>query len=119
MAPPTGWRRAARPPRPRTPPSPSPPPPLTRTRRAPATAARAARRARAAPGAALLVSPRRGVRACDATDLLTAQGVIVGSLEEAAVNHPELVERGLGAIATGESKFLALWDALWRGGCFV
>jgi Fe-S cluster assembly protein SufD len=73
----------------------------------------------AAPEAAFVATTRRGVRACDDTDMLTAQGVIVSSLEEAAHQHPELVQRALSALPVGESKFLALWDALWRGGVFV
>jgi Fe-S cluster assembly protein SufD len=73
----------------------------------------------AAPGAAFLATTRRGLRACDDTDMLTAQGVIVSTLEEAAQQHPELVQRALAQVGVGESKFLALWDALWRSGVFV
>lgn len=76
-------------------------------------------RAEAAPDAAFLAVTRRGLRACDELDMLTAQGVIVSTLEEAAHQHPELVQRALCAVRTGESKFLALWDALWRTGVFV
>jgi len=72
----------------------------------------------AAPGAAFLAITRRGVRASDDTDPLAAQGVVVSSLEEAAVKHPELVQRGL-ATMPSDTKFSALWNALWRGGCFV
>jgi len=73
----------------------------------------------AAPDAAFLATTRRGLRACDGTDMLTAQGVIVSSIEAAVVQHPELVRRALAMVRTGESKFLALWEALWRGGVFV
>jgi Fe-S cluster assembly protein SufD len=73
----------------------------------------------AAPGAAFLATTRRGVRACDDTDMVTAQGVIVSTLEEAAHQHPELVARALSSLRVGESKFLALWEALWRSGVFV
>ncbi|HZS14137.1 MAG TPA: Fe-S cluster assembly protein SufD [Candidatus Dormibacteraeota bacterium] len=76
-------------------------------------------RAEAAPDSAFLAVTRRGLRACDDMDMLTAQGVIVSTLEEAAHNHPELVQRALAAVRVGESKFLALWDALWRTGVFV
>ena len=76
-------------------------------------------RAEAAPDSAFLAITRRGVRACDEMDMLTAQGVIVSTLEEAAHQHPELVQRALSAVRVGESKFLALWDALWRTGVFV
>jgi Fe-S cluster assembly protein SufD len=76
-------------------------------------------RAEAAPDSAFLAITRRGLRARDETDMLTAQGVIVSTLEEAAHQHPELVQRALSAVRVGESKFLALWDALWRTGVFV
>jgi Fe-S cluster assembly protein SufD len=72
----------------------------------------------AAPDAAFLATTRRGNRACEDTDALTAQGVVVASLEEAAVNHPELVQRGL-ATMPSDTRFTALWNALWGGGCFV
>ena len=82
-------------------------------------AAMRALRDEAAPDAAFLATTRRGLRACEATDMLTAQGVIVTTLDEAAVQHPELVRRAFATVGAGETKFLALWEALWRGGVFV
>ncbi len=76
-------------------------------------------RAEAAPDSAFLAVTRRGLRGCEALDMLTAQGVIVSTVEEAAHQHPELVQRALATVQVGESKFLALWDALWRTGVFV
>ncbi|HEY6379737.1 MAG TPA: Fe-S cluster assembly protein SufD [Candidatus Dormibacteraeota bacterium] len=83
-------------------------------------------RDRIAPDAAFIASTRNGIRACLDTDLLTAQGVILGDLEELTVSHPEVVERGLSAVAAvsdrdtyGGARFLALWHALWRGGTLV
>jgi Fe-S cluster assembly protein SufD len=77
------------------------------------------RRGQALPKAALvLVGPDGSISTEDA-DSLEAQGVIVSSLEEAAIRHPELVQRGLSGIGTAESHFTALWNALWRGGAFV
>jgi Fe-S cluster assembly protein SufD len=73
----------------------------------------------AAPDAAFLAVTRRGLRACDELDMLSAQGVVVSTVEEAAHQHPELVQRALSAVRAGESKFLAMWDALWRTGVFV
>jgi Fe-S cluster assembly protein SufD len=73
----------------------------------------------AAPDAAFLAVTRRGLRACDELDMLSAQGVVVSTVEEAAHQHPELVQRALSAVRAGESKFLAMWDALWRTGAFV
>ena len=75
-------------------------------------------RDQALPGAAFVVNTRRGVRACEGLDELTAQGVVVGSLEDAAARHPDLVRRGLDAVPA-DQKFTALWNALWRGGCFI
>ncbi len=73
----------------------------------------------AAVDAAFFAVTRRGLRDSDSADMLAAQGVIVTTLEDAAHQHPELVQRALSSVGVGESKFLALWDALWRGGVFV
>jgi len=78
-----------------------------------------ARRDEAAPEAAFLATTRRGLRALEGADMLAAQGVILSSLEDAAQQHPELVRRAFATTGVGESKFLALWEALWRGGVFV
>jgi Fe-S cluster assembly protein SufD len=53
------------------------------------------------------------------SDPLHAQGIIVTTLEEAAMVHPELVQRAFTALRVDESKFIALWNAMWRGGVFV
>src|SRR5260221_9706552 len=82
-------------------------------------AAMRARRDEAAPDAAFYATTRRGLRSCDNTDMLTAQGVIVSTLEWAAEQHPELVRRAFATVHAGETKFLALWEAMWRGGVFV
>jgi Fe-S cluster assembly protein SufD len=71
------------------------------------------------PNAAFAVdAPNVGPAITDA-DALLAQGVIITTLEEAATRHPELVQRALSRVAVDESKFIALWNALWRGGVFV
>jgi Fe-S cluster assembly protein SufD len=47
-------------------------------------------------------------------------GVIFGSLEQAAREHPELVQRYLGtAVTPEEGKFAALNGAFWTGGLFL
>ena len=46
-------------------------------------------------------------------------GVIVASLEVAAREHPELVERHLGTVVDGDDVFVARNDAGFRGGAFV
>jgi Fe-S cluster assembly protein SufD len=76
-----------------------------------------AQRDAAAPDAALIVDGP--VSLIEGADTLLAQGVIVSTLEEAARLHPELVQRALAAVRVDESKFAALWNALWRGGAFV
>jgi Fe-S cluster assembly protein SufD len=56
------------------------------------------------------------------TAVLTGElpdGVIVSSLEQAAREHPELVQRHLGTIVSGEDVFVARNDAGFRGGVFV
>ena len=73
----------------------------------------------AEPNAAFAMdAPNVGPAVSDA-DALLAQGVIITTLEEAAALHPELVQRALARVAIDESKFIALWNALWRGGVFV
>ncbi len=46
-------------------------------------------------------------------------GVIVASLEQAAVEHPELVARHLGTVVDGDDVFVARNDAGFRGGALV
>jgi Fe-S cluster assembly protein SufD len=52
---------------------------------------------------------------------LAEQGVIISSLEAAAAEHPELVEKYLDheVVPAGAGKFAALTAAFWRGGVFV
>jgi Fe-S cluster assembly protein SufD len=46
-------------------------------------------------------------------------GVIVGSLEQAASEHPDLVQRYLGSVVPADDVFVARNDAGFRGGAFV
>lgn len=73
----------------------------------------------AAPDAAFALDAAGANPAIVDADTLLAQGVIVSTLHEAAVRHPELVQRALAAHTVDESKFAALWNAMWRGGVFV
>lgn len=52
---------------------------------------------------------------------LTAQGVVVSTLEEAALTHRELVRRHLEheVVPAAAGKFAALNAGFWRGGVFV
>ena len=77
-----------------------------------------AQRDRAAPKAAFVVDAPLPTPSEDADPLL-AQGIIITTLEEAAMVHPELVQRAFAAVRVDESKFAALWNALWRGGVLV
>jgi Fe-S cluster assembly protein SufD len=47
------------------------------------------------------------------------EGVIVSALDQAAREHPELVQRHLGTVVSGEDLFLARNDAGFCGGAFV
>jgi Fe-S cluster assembly protein SufD len=76
------------------------------------------RRDRAAPDAALMVDAAPVTR-IEQSDQLTAAGIVLSSLDEAAQLHPELVERALASVGVGESAFVALWNAMWRGGAFI
>ena len=77
-----------------------------------------AQRDGAAPKAAFVIDAPVAVP-IEGADTLHAQGIIVTTLEEAAMVHPELVQRAFAAVRVDESKFVALWNALWRGGVFV
>jgi Fe-S cluster assembly protein SufD len=53
-------------------------------------------------------------------DELAAQGVVFTSLEAAAREHPELVQKHFGsAITPDDGKFAALNSAFWTGGAFL
>jgi Fe-S cluster assembly protein SufD len=80
-------------------------------------AMRAQRDSAAANAALIFDGPTETI--IEGADTLLAQGIIVTTLEEAARVHPELVQRALAAVRVDESKFIALWNALWRGGAFV
>jgi len=82
-------------------------------------AAMRAQRDRGAPNAVFAVDAPMLAPRIEDSDVLVAQGIIVTTLEEAAIRHPELVQRGLSSVGVGESKFSALWNAMWRGGVFV
>jgi Fe-S cluster assembly protein SufD len=72
----------------------------------------------AAPNAAFVIdSPVPNP--IESADLLLAQGIIITTLENAALVHPDLVQRAFAAVRVDESKFVALWNALWQGGVFV
>jgi Fe-S cluster assembly protein SufD len=77
-----------------------------------------AQRDSAAPDAAFVIDSPVATTV-EGADTLLAQGIIVTTLEEASLVHPELVQRALAAVRVDESKFAALWNALWRGGVFV
>ncbi|HEX8208774.1 MAG TPA: Fe-S cluster assembly protein SufD [Longimicrobium sp.] len=82
-----------------------------------------------APLRALIVEAGEGARAVqvDASVVLrelpaelASQGVILASLEGAAAEHPELVQRYLGSAVTPEDgKFAAMSNAFWSGGFFL
>jgi Fe-S cluster assembly protein SufD len=76
-------------------------------------------RDRIAPEAAFLALTRNGLRALEGDEALRAQGIVAGSLEDAAVHDEAAVRRALAHVPVDGSKFTALWNALWRGGCFV
>jgi len=79
------------------------------------------------PESAFVACTRNGVRSVEKLDPLHAQGVIVTTLETAAERHPEELERALQLVDAqaaerdghGGARFLALWNALWRGGVFI
>ncbi len=72
-----------------------------------------------APDAAVIVCDHTGRVQLHNCDALTAQGVIVCSLSEAATRHRELVEQAFDTLPAGQQPLTALWNSLWRDGCFV
>jgi len=60
-----------------------------------------------------------GVRVESDAAVALPDGVIVAPLAVAAREHPELVERHLGAVVAGEDPFVARNDAAWTGGALV
>jgi Fe-S cluster assembly protein SufD len=77
-----------------------------------------ARRDRATPAAALVIDAAPGTR-IEHSDELAAAGIVVTSLEDAVRIHPALVERALASVGVAESTFIALWNAMWKGGAFI
>ena len=73
----------------------------------------------AAPEAAFAIDAPGTYQVIENADGLLAQGVIVTTLEDAASRHPDLTRRALAPLSIDDSKFIALWNALWRGGVFV
>jgi Fe-S cluster assembly protein SufD len=73
----------------------------------------------AAPEAAFAIDAPGTYQVVENADALQAQGIIVTTLEDAAGRHADLTRRALAPLAIDESKFIALWNALWRGGVFV
>jgi Fe-S cluster assembly protein SufD len=76
-----------------------------------------------APAPMFSPAPAIGLRQVDAGSAVVEgdlpDGVIVTSLEQAADEHPHLVERYLGAVVTDEDLFVARNDANFKGGAFV
>jgi len=50
---------------------------------------------------------------------IAAQGVVFSTLEQAAVDHADIVERHLGSIIGTDEKFAAENAALWTGGALI
>jgi Fe-S cluster assembly protein SufD len=79
-----------------------------------------ARMAEAGEVAARLVQVDASAVLRDVPAELAARGVILTSLEAAAREHPELVQRYLGsAVTADEGKFAAMNGAFWSGGVFL
>jgi len=76
---------------------------------------------RGGEGGALLVQQPGRRPITNIPPALAAQGVVVSTLEEAALTHGEVVRRHLEheVVPAAAGKFAALNAALWRGGVFV
>lgn len=73
----------------------------------------------AAPEAAFAATSPGMAPQFDGVEQLREQGVIVCSLRDATLQHPALVQSALAHVVADESKFLALWNALWNNGYFI
>jgi Fe-S cluster assembly protein SufD len=72
------------------------------------------------PSPNLLVQHDSGVVYVRISKELESQGVILKSLEQAAADHPELVQQYLmQAVKTNENRLTALHAAIWNGGLFL
>ncbi|TLS51081.1 Fe-S cluster assembly protein SufD [Paenibacillus antri] len=72
------------------------------------------------PSPNLLVQHDSGVVFVRVSPELESQGVILKSLEQAAVDHPELVQQYfMQAVKKDEHRLTALHAALWNGGLFL
>jgi Fe-S cluster assembly protein SufD len=73
--------------------------------------------------AVLEADGRLSLRQVDGVAEITGEGaeagVLVTTLQEAVVRHPELVEPYLGSLVLDRDKFAAQNAASWRGGAFV
>ncbi len=68
----------------------------------------------------LLVQHNSGVIYVRISPQFAQQGVILTSMEQAAADHPELVQRYfMQAVRRDEHRLTALHAALWNGGCFL
>jgi Fe-S cluster assembly protein SufD len=76
---------------------------------------------RSGEGGALVTQQGRISTVANMPEVFAEQGVIVQSLETAAREHPELVQRYLDheVVPATAGKFAALNAAFWRGGVFV
>jgi Fe-S cluster assembly protein SufD len=76
---------------------------------------------RSGEGGALITQQGGTSTVANMPDVFAEQGVIVSSLETAALEHPELVQKYLDheVVAAAAGKFAALNAAFWRGGVFV
>jgi Fe-S cluster assembly protein SufD len=76
---------------------------------------------RSGEGGALITQQGGTSTVANLPEVFTEQGVIVSSLETAAREHPELVQKYLDheVVPAAAGKFAALNAAFWRGGVFV
>ncbi|HEU0015099.1 MAG TPA: hypothetical protein VFQ45_15525, partial [Longimicrobium sp.] len=76
--------------------------------------------AEASQASARLVQVDASVVLRELPDELAAQGVVFSSLESAARERPELVQKYLGtAVTPDDGKFAAMNAAMWSGGAFL
>jgi Fe-S cluster assembly protein SufD len=76
-------------------------------------------RDRTQPEAVLAIDAAGASAPIEGSDPLVAQGAIVTTLEDASARHADLVQHALAGLAVDETKFVALWNALWSGGVFI
>ena len=74
---------------------------------------------KADPAACVVACDGSGQTVIRAAADLVGQGIIISSLADACEQHPDLVQLAMREGSPVAQPLTALWNALWKGGCFI